>query len=170
MDDLICGLFHPNETMEQTFARWDKEREAQPWYQKAWDLIDRKIRNTYRFCRYDIHQGLAGLIYWAPFAWKYRTWDYAWGLEALRMHLVKLEIAVRTGHHLNGKRDAKDIRVAISLMKRIEEDNYWRLAEKSNPYNYLKNELPIRHHSKQGQEDWNYLFNLMRKRSKHWWD
>lgn len=145
-------------------------RYKQTRWEKIWWPIESKIKGLYNFFRRDIPHGISGCIYWFPFAWKYRTWDWQYGMTALNKHLVKLEVAVREGCHDNGAKDAKDIRLALALMKRLRENDYYSKAEANPQYKWLKNESPYKYHKRQENNDWSFLFELLRKRMRHWWD
>lgn len=122
----------------------------------------RRMIQVVSYIRYDISSGIRGLIYWAPYAWKWRSWDYQYGLDALEHHLVALEKAVREGYHMNAEKDARDIRVTIELLRRKDYYPSKFLAE-------CTREDLKRRDAKQ-KEDWEYLWKHISRNMKKWWD
>lgn len=137
-----------------------------PRYLKVWYAVSRPFRRFYSYCRYDIHQGIYGLYYWARFAWTWRTWDYAYGLRALQLHLKALEPALRHGHHVNGERDADQVKEALFLIDRILEDD-WTLDNKAD---CLSDRQNIKVKGDQSRRDMKRLGEVLGKHMLGWWD
>ena len=130
----------------------------------------------------DIEYGLRGLLYWAPAAWRWRSWDYNYSLKMLRHSLRALEVAVRTGCHEDGPRDARDIRVAIALlgreiddhiyieqcgMRSLDEARVWKMNGEVFP---LYNRRDVIHAVARMKSDRRYLYALLHKKMPRWWD
>ncbi len=105
----------------------------------------------------DLANGLRGLYYWAPFAWKWRSWDYAFVLYAIEHGLKALEPALRDGHGVDGERRAQEIRVALELLRRILGDV--DISSTQDWESYMAAEARA----------WDELFPLLHKRMRRWW-
>lgn len=126
----------------------------------------KKIKTYFRqfisYVRYDIPNGIRGLIYWAPIAWRWRSWDYQYGLDAFAHHLRALEEACRMGSSVTGEAEAKRIRIALELLRRHVEDPYSDQLR--------TNKLSYQEYAALRERDWDYLWNLIRKYLRRWWD
>ena len=83
----------------------------------------------------------------------------------MQLHLTKLEVAVREGHAESGKRDAKRIRIALELLRRILRDDggdYWDLMQAGKITRERAQRL--------NQRDWDMFWNLCRRQMHRWWD
>lgn len=133
----------------------------------VWSEARRRLRSVVSYLRYDIHQGFYGLFYWAPFAWRWRPWDYAYALDALELHLVKLEDCMRNGSGANGPSEADEIKVAIQLIHRLREDNYMFVEGYRQE---LMNKSDGRVHIDASNQDWESLMTLLKRKMRRWWD
>ena len=101
---------------------------------------------------------LWALWYWSPVIWNWYSWDYAYTLKVLRHSLMALETAVSTGVHEDWETTAREIRMAILLLDRIESPPYY--GQDLTVYEIMRRE----------EQDWNMLMDLLRKRMRSWWD
>lgn len=129
-------------------------------WERIWWPISRKID----YVRYEIPNGLRGLWHWFPFAWKWRPWDYEDGLLALHHHLVPLEKCVREGISMDREQCARDIRVAIRLIERITDRDFEQGQRLFSGEITGKQALAI------GNWESDYLYTLLRRKSRRWWD
>lgn len=101
---------------------------------------------------WEVRNGVRGFLYWLPFSIKWRSWDYEWGLRALQHHLKALEKDVREGYHADAEKTSREIRVAIKLIENLSTQKY-----------LLRN--PQRE-----EIAWSYLFHLMKRKMRSWWE
>lgn len=114
----------------------------------------------------DIANGLYGLYYWAPFAWRWRSWDYSDVLKATEHGLRALEPVVRDGDGVEGKKRAQEMRVALELLRRIDADEYFLnlYVTKDDWERRFDIDAAAR------ERDWDMLFEVLRKRMRRWWN
>jgi hypothetical protein len=110
------------------------------------------MRDSY----YDIKSGLYGLLCWAKFAWKWRPWDYEYGLLAIEHHLKALEKSLRNGNKQDSEKCADEVKTALKLL-----DGYLRGRYDTSSIND-EFELKQKYLSK--------FFNLMTRKMEGWWD
>jgi hypothetical protein len=126
-----------------------------------------RLRKLTDWLCYDVPQGIRGVLYWLPYAWTWRPWDYQYGLEALERHFIKLEVCCRTGWGANAEQHARDIRIAISLIRRMREGSYSDHPEVDDLGRSVPPSTPW---WERQQQDWDFLFEHMRKHMQRWWD
>ncbi len=120
-----------------------------PWY-LIWSL--------YR----DLANGLNGLYYWVPFAWRWRSWDFQYMLNAVEHCLKAMEPVIRDGIACSADRRAKEIRIALELLRRYREDVHCGLL--------VSSELDVKGYTTNRQRDWDSLWEIIRKRGQGWWE
>jgi hypothetical protein len=134
-----------------------------PWQLRAWWAICRffeGIKDTPRNCLY----GIRNLVTYAPMIWGDRDWDFAYFLSLVELKLTRMaELMEKHGHHLNSEKDAKRMRLCVSLCKRLRKDDY--LIEPT----YFKNRY-TKIRIGQSRRDCEYLFSLIGKHGLGWWD
>jgi hypothetical protein len=152
-----------------------------------------KIKNIYKFFRYDLHRGIINLIKWFPIIWKDRNWDDYFIYEILKFKLSLMEEYIReNGIHLNAEKDAFNIKKCVILLDRIIKDEYHDNVFKNHDkkwgkFEFLVNRKNVLTKEDEEQEkkeyrrlskcvielknqDYKYLFYLMEKYIQHWWD
>lgn len=81
----------------------------------------------------DIKVGIKNLIEWLPVIWKDRWWDHTFLYEMLRFKLSIMERKIRKhGIHLNAHDDADQIKLCVSLLDRLIDDDYHENAFKNH--------------------------------------
>jgi len=151
-----------------------------------------------------IKYGIENLIYFLPYIWNDRDWDYDFIYELLYIKLKKMEEHweeydgwLKSIDHEN---NLKDIKVAKNLCRRITDDNYlrnslfWHDKKYGDYINF--NEYISKKPNKDGLYDWigdtnkkrsesfsrcsrhsdkirnrdvEYLYELLKKKSRRWW-
>lgn len=122
-------------------------------------------------------------------------WDYSYLLHIMHWKLARMETCIRNGHSVKCEQVADDILVAKNLLHRLLDRDYrddaytqaldawWDTKVEVDIGNDLIRldfeEDPIRDKiCKKGadraaameEQDWNYLFNLLRRKLRRWWD
>ncbi len=118
----------------------------QPWY---------GVWSRYR----DLANGLRGLAYWAPFAWKWRSWDYEFVLYAIEHGLKAMEPALRNGDSAEGEKRAQEVRVALELLRRLTGDTESTITSTEDWAAHLGAKVRA----------WDELFPLLHKKMRRWW-
>lgn len=80
-------------------------------------------RNLYNFFRYDIHQGIAALIYFFPVIWRFRRWDYSFQLAVIKRMLQNCDKHWHKSHYVGMEFTHGRIKVLLRMLDRY--DNYW---------------------------------------------
>lgn len=108
---------------------------------------------------YEVRAGIFGLLYWAPFAWRWRSWDYEYGLIALDHHLKALEKTIRkSGIHEDNEKIADEIVECLGILNRIVKDRYI-LESKS-----FEKAISAK------QKDLKLLCKIIAEKMPAWWD
>jgi hypothetical protein len=91
-----------------------------------------------------IRQGIKNLIIWFPVIWLDRNWDNLYIYQILRHKLHLTEQLIRNhGHHFYHIEDANKIKICVTLLDRLIEDEYHE--------NVFKN-----HYKKWGEPEMNF--------------
>lgn len=106
---------------------------------------------------YDVVNGLRAVRYWFPVIWKWRNWDWSPSLEVIIHTFRGLEEAVRTGYHVNGEKDAKNIRILIRHLERIRDRD-------------VDGIISMEKMDRRDRYDWERVSTLLRKHLRTWWD
>jgi hypothetical protein len=70
-------------------------------------------------------EGVKNLWYWFPIIWKDRNWDGHYIFEILQHKLeAQANYIGRRDFHTRAQQDARRMRLCISLIKKIQEDDY----------------------------------------------
>jgi len=70
-------------------------------------------------------QGIKNIIYWVPVIWKDRNWDGHYIFEILKHKLkAQADYIGRRDLHTRAQLDAKRMRLCISLIKKVQEEDY----------------------------------------------
>lgn len=129
----------------------------------AWvySYIYRLIYRIFDRCEtryYNLKNGIYNLWRWFPIVWRDRDWDWAYTASIMEWKFRKLADCMENGHHLHGKRDARRVRVACEILRRLQNDT----------------EVYYNGNAKDGnrhmREDQAYLGRLLGKYLTHWWD
>lgn len=102
--------------------------------------------------------------------------DFDWSDTAkiLEIKLRRLADCMEYGHHVNGKRDAKQARTCAALLKRLMDDNYFENAGHDFKTWPRKSDFERRriakHSHYMGNQDQRYLGLLLGKYLRNWWD
>ncbi len=141
------------------------------WFEKYIEIpIYKHVLNPFRDIYYNLIHLPGNLKRWLPFIWTYRTWDSHYTLKALRISLEgqyeQFEYAKKRGwHHVDIDSHMKDIKICITLIKRIEADNY--CLEEYKVFSCEKTKYKRMHI--QEVNDVDYLMHKL-KDIKNWWD
>jgi len=82
-----------------------------------------KVRQVYDFFRYDIHQGIASLIYFFRVIFRFRRWDYTFQLDVIQRMLENCDHHWRKSHYLG--KDFTHLRIKVLLRMLARYRNYW---------------------------------------------
>lgn len=107
---------------------------------------------------YDIYYGIGNIIRWVPVIWHDK--DYDWGYLAHIMEYKLRRMSALFKNHrtsVSADRDAKRMLICAVLLKRLQEDNYYKDSD------YKKESYRIKY-------DQEYCFKLMGKYFDCWWD
>jgi hypothetical protein len=110
---------------------------------------------------YIIIESIQNVIKWFPVIWHDRDWDHSYFYNILHFKLRNMEEYFNSEYvwGANALKDAKRIKTARILVKRLLEDNYWENAKEDLHHSiYMEN------------QDREYLFDLMKKYINGWWD
>lgn len=98
----------------------------------------KKINDLY----YNVKHGVRNLWYWKKVIWEDRWYDYIFLLDMMRHKLKHTERMTREfGCHINHVRDADKMKIAINLLDRIMEDDYYERAVKTLHEQYGEPEM-----------------------------
>ena len=81
------------------------------------------LRGIYEFFRYDIHQGLATVIYFFPVIWRFRRWDYGFQLAVIKRMLQNCDKHWDKSHYVGMEFTHGRIKVLLRMLDRYE--SYW---------------------------------------------
>lgn len=72
-----------------------------------------------------LREGIRNVIYWFPIIWKDRNWDSHYIFEILK-HKLKAQAKYIGDRdmHTRAKQDARRMRLCISLMQKVQEEDY----------------------------------------------
>jgi len=101
----------------------------------------------------DIYIGVGNIIRWTPIIWGDRDWDYYFLIKIMHFKIAKMSRCIGNGCHVNAKREEKQMRICMGLLKRMMDDEY---ASQKN-LDGLKT-------------DSKYLGLILGKYITHWWD
>lgn len=141
------------------------------WFEKYIEIpIHRHILNPFRDTYYNLKHLPSNLKRWLPFVWTYRTWDSVYSLQALRISLEgqyeQFEYAKTRGwHSVDIDSQMKDIKICITLLKRIEKDDYCFGENKV----FTDNTSKYKRMTSLEKNDVEYLMHKL-KDIKSWWD
>ena len=129
---------------------------------------------------------------WARFSWGTYPWDDGYIWAYLFKYLEQLELALLDGNTVSGPRHSKDVRKAKLVAKRLWEENYMRMWTIQDPdtdrFDFNNHDWVTRRFGKlkiltdkefkdEGEEqerrrtrDMDYLFHLLKHKSRNWWD
>jgi hypothetical protein len=104
-------------------------------WEKIWWPVKHKLEAIRDFFWYDIPRGIPNLIAWIPVIWQDRQWDYynIYGLLEKKLErLDKFWSVWMPKHKANNKwslterdkKNAKDIKTCLALVRRLQEDDY----------------------------------------------
>ena len=116
----------------------------------------------------DIIQGIKNMIVWLPIIWNDRDFDYSYLLKIVRFKLKRMLPAIENGHYVGCEKDAKRMRVAIELLDR-QLDGAW-YYENARLFGDVVSRRLINQWIKHENQDWDYLFDLLKKYLRGWWD
>lgn len=111
---------------------------------------------------------------WAylPVLWRDRDWDYAFLLRLMQLKISRMRLGMNDWP--SNRKHFKRMRVIELLIERLIADDYCRY-EHDQWYNHDRfNDEKIRdivlHAQHQEDQDWNMIFNLIKRYGRRWWD
>lgn len=131
------------------------------------------ILHTIKYKIYRFFHNLAKIWEYSCFLWNDYDWDYIYILKLLKIKLRRTRERIFKNALIGDyKKVVKQIKLAELLIDRIIEDDY------SN--GYYEEKVPIkgkidtmvkyRHQQGLLDQDWNYLWNHIKKHMQTWWD
>lgn len=138
-----------------------------------WDKISLPIHHNIINPLRDFYHGLkhfpSNIRRWFMFVWSYRTWDSNYSLEALKISLEGQVECFKSSQlpSVNIEKYIKDISICITLINRINADDYFtEQYEKLDKISFKKSH---KYCADMSQQDMELLFKKLRK-IKYWWD
>ena len=112
---------------------------------------------------------LRTIAYWLPVLWADRWWDvtFMWRIWEHKLRR-DAEMYDRYGCHVGSKRDARQMRYAAGLLKRLADDEYFVNA--SLRVRKFKRVHAGEFSWMQQRQDIEALFTELRRHSARWWD
>jgi len=81
------------------------------------------LPNLYHFVC-DIFEGIKNIIKWAPIIWIDRDWDWYYLALIMKYKISNMAKYERKyGHHLNSKKDARNMEICVEYLKRLINDD-----------------------------------------------
>ena len=118
--------------------------------------------------------GIRKTIQWLPVIWEDREWDYWFIYKLLHKKLTLMENAFRVcGISVHSDKEADKMRLCILLLDRLIKDNYHdnvHMFNKTNGENWQKDKKMALHEEYLVEQDLEYLFKIIRKNIRRWWD
>lgn len=115
----------------------------------SWEYAWYRPRNLWGWAQNKVER-LQIVARWLPVIWWDADFDHAYLWRVLAHKLTRMAIyAERHGHLASSPRQAREMRVAAALCRRIEADDYPPGS---------------------AQRDLDYLTTLMRRKALTWWD
>jgi len=107
---------------------------------------------------WDIYHGIGNIIRYVPVIWLDRDYDWSYLAEIMEYKLRRMsKLHKNHGHLLHSDRYAKQMLICAVLLKRLREDDYCMNGK-------------ISHWTYRAKYDQEYLFKIMGKYFRHWWD
>lgn len=100
----------------------------------------------------DIYIGIKNIIRWSPIIWFDKDWDYYFLLKILEYKIKRMEKSANNWWGVNSEKKAKQMRVCIELIKRMNNNDCSDTYENNKQY-YS-----------------NYFGKLFGKHILTWWD
>ena len=126
----------------------------------------RRFSHKVKSLFYDIKNGLSNIFRWIPTIWELRDWDAVYLYLIIAKHLKHVEDCIENyGSTVTAKKDARNIRIAKNLAKRLYENDY--------PYGDIKEAKTAKNYKrvkKLREYDKKLLFLYLKKYTDSWWD
>lgn len=104
-------------------------------------------------------EGIKNLYNWFPIIWNDRDFDWAFLAIIMSYKLKKMSKFIKeNGYHVNAKKDAKRMLICSILLNRMINDDYYKDSKNAD------------HEIYRSKYDNDYLFELMKKYFRSWWD
>ena len=159
-------------------------------------MISESIKDFLRSIRIkisDFFDNIKRIVCWIPKIWKDRDWDYAYLYEIIEYKLSRMEDCIRNGYSIDSEKVAKNIKICRELLKRLAKNEYKHefISEYFDKYpldieNFNesinnrqdkiteldKKKYKWAHEDEEYRRkyDIEYLFYIMKKHHRQWWD
>jgi hypothetical protein len=111
----------------------------------------------------DIITGIGNVIRWVPVIWFDKDYDWAYLAKIMEYKLRRMSANfIKYGHHVGSKKDAKHMLICAELLRRLHEDKYFDCV-------YIT-KVTVHKADKIAQYDQEYLFKLLSKHLRSWWN
>lgn len=100
----------------------------------------------YTFFRYDLHQGVATLIYFFSVIWHFRRWDYSFQLAVIKRMLQNCDKHWHHSHYLG--KDFTHLRIKVLLRMLDKYNNYWNLPKQTGAGEHALLQLFLKRYSR----------------------
>jgi hypothetical protein len=128
------------------------------WFCYRW--LPRTIIPNISWAIHTFNQGVKNIFKWLPVVFFDRWYDYSYLVKIMQFKIHDMYYHFENyGHFIGNKKTAKQMLICSILLKRIEEDNYF----KNSCYNVKKSNYSQ-------SNDMEYLFKIMNKHLLAWWD
>lgn len=107
---------------------------------------------------YDFKNGIKQLFLWSKIIWQDRDWDWVYILIMLKFKLEKTRKCLLNGLSVDAEDRAWEIEKCIYFLDRLIEDNY---HEEFESFQEVEEAM---------ERDTKFLFEIMRKNIRKWWD
>lgn len=127
------------------------------WFCYRW--LPRTIFSNLSYASYVFCRGIKNIVKWTPviFFDRWDDWSYLTRLMEFKLRDMAKNFE-KYGHHVGADRDAKRMLICAVLLKRIADDKYFETSANTKKYINRLN------------YDTEYLFKLMNKHLRSWWD
>lgn len=144
--------------------------------------IKYRIKDLWTNLIYAWPDNIRRIIAFIPILWK--DWDFDFspgGYRLLRKKLELLEPCLTDGHLLNGEKYGRQVKKVIIVLDRLIEDEYdiheleavdpdW-MSRKIKSIKWGKVHIESYHLAeKKKQRDIDFVFDVMKRWHRHWWD
>ena len=116
---------------------------------------------------------LAIMYRWLPVIWNDCDWDYVFILVALKHKLIRTRSYLENSKVLVKQirsRQGKQLHVAICLIDRVIGEDVNSVDKWEGEFHPYNSDRWATHANYLEKQDWEYLFKIMKKYMRDWWD
>ncbi len=126
-----------------------------------------QLRRLYWFLQHTFYYGPKNLIRWVPMVWKTGSWDWTFLTEMMELKIREMADSIeKNGHHLGAKRNVRQMRICVHILRRLDTDIYVKNASKR----FGRGRYTLEYSEELQKQDLHLLFTIMEKHLRSWWD